>query len=178
MNNQQGLFEPPVLVPIVKKTVGLPWYKQIAEATRSRKYVLRENWRFFDSKGNICMIPAGQYSVNGLWRFKSYFFSTDGTSWPRPVQILFDKMGIGLAAALSHDFAIRYHCFLSEAGEIIREFNTRKAADDEYRLIDIRVNGMTWLSNTKWAFLRIGSWFAWRKYDKLPPEQTNALLLR
>lgn len=178
MTYRQGRFEPPILVPVIKKTVGLPWYKQLAELVRSRKYALREDWRFVDSRGNICMIPAGQLFESGNWKFKSHFFMSDGTSWPRFAQFFFDKMGIGLTSALAHDFAHRYQVFLSETGEILREFKTRKSSDDEYRLIDKRVNGMKWLSNIKWTGVRGFSWMAWNRYRRMSADQTNALLLR
>lgn len=176
--DRMGRLEPPILVPVIKPTIGLPWYKQLREAVRSRTYMLREPWHFYDGDGNICMIPAAyHYRSNAGWLLKDYRFITDGTSWPRPFQIVFDKMGIGLTSGMPHDFAIRYQVFLDCDGKIKRTFKTRKEADDEYRRIDERVNGMPRMSKAKWAGVRAGSWIAWNRYRKMPPDQTDPLLL-
>lgn len=172
MPDQRGRLAAPWLVPVEIPTVGVFGWRKYLAVFKSRKFTLARNWFFVDSENNVCMIPEG--FVPETDTLKPYYFETDGTSWPRFVQSFVSKVGLGLTAALAHDFALRYRCFLNPAGEVIRTFDTRKQCDDEYHAIDVRVNEIEPLSDVKWLGVRLGSWPAWQRYRKMPDALTDA----
>ena len=143
-----------------------PWWKNFKSwQLNSRRFLVTQDWYYTLPDGTRIVIPKG--------------FIFDGASVPRFLWPILDPFGILLIAGLIHDFCYRYNFLLNASFKPIHISMGQKFADDLFRDVAKKCNGLFVPNSAAWGSLRVFGRIAWKNgrnknakvYWDLPREQ-------
>lgn len=81
-------------------------------------------------------------------------------------RMILNPLGIALIPGVLHDYLYKHHYLLRPDGTKHMEKCTWWEADDLFKRVHVQVNDMWFIGWLTYKFLRLGSWFVWRRYRK------------